>query len=89
MFSLTKPLVFINGDDKEQLHWALKFEEQRNQEATLILVQGPVFELMHTLKHPLYFDQGGWLVHKLGIQQVPAVVSQEGVRLIIEEVKID
>ena len=89
VFSLTKPLVFINGDDKEQLNWALKLEEKNNQEAILILVQGPVFELMNTLKRPLYFDQGGWLVHKLGIQQVPAVVSQEGEHLRIEEVKLD
>jgi len=87
-FSLEKPLVFINADDKAQLDWALAFEE-KNQESILILVQGSVFELMRQLKRPLYFDQGGWLIRKFGIQQVPAWVSQTGKKLIIEEVKID
>jgi conjugal transfer pilus assembly protein TraW len=88
-FTLERPLLFINADDTAQLQWALAFEEQKNQESTLILVQGPVFELMTELKRPLYFDQGGWLVQKLGIQQVPAWVSQEGQTLMVEEVKID
>ena len=35
----------------------------------------------------VYFDQQGALTSKFGITQVPAMVSQEGLRLRIDELK--
>ncbi len=82
--SMTKKLVFIKGDDKKQVEWAQsKFNFSRDK---LILVNGSPFELMEQLNHPVYFDQGGTLTKKLTIRAVPAVVSQEGLLLKIEEV---
>jgi len=66
----------------------------------IILISGSPFELMERwnqlagsqligtplVGHPVYFDQGGKLTKKLGIQHVPAVVTQENLRLRIEEV---
>lgn len=88
LLKLQQSLIFIDGDDAEQVQFALAFEEKKNENTILILVKGPVFELMKTLKRPLYFDQNGSLVKKFGIQQVPAIVTQEGQHLVIEEVMV-
>jgi len=44
---------------------------------------------MNLLKINLYFDQEGVLTHKLGIKQVPALVTQVGHFLKIEEIKLE
>jgi conjugal transfer pilus assembly protein TraW len=40
---------------------------------------------MRAWRTPVYYDQQGVLTRRLGIQQVPALVSQEGLRLRIDE----
>lgn len=82
--SLTKPLLFIDGDDQEQMNWAMTQDSQ----ALVILVKGSPFELMETLNRSVYFDQNGVLVKRLGIGQVPARVTQEGKHLLIEEINL-
>jgi conjugal transfer pilus assembly protein TraW len=42
---------------------------------------------MRAWKQTVYYDQGGSLVRRLGIRQVPAIVSQDGKRLRIDEVR--
>ena len=37
---------------------------------------------------PIYYDQHGLLTRRLGIAQVPALVSQEGLRLRIDELEL-
>ncbi len=39
---------------------------------------------MKSWRIPVYFDQHGRLIKKLGIAQVPALVTQEGMRLRID-----
>lgn len=51
----------------------------------VILVNGNPFELMQKYNCPFYFDQGGVLVKKFGIQRVPAVMQQEGEFIKIQE----
>ena len=81
---LKVPLVFINGDDNEQVKW---FEKNFTPNGTkLILVAGSPFELMEKYGAPVYFDQGGKLTSKFKITHVPSVVSQEGLLLKIREV---
>jgi len=86
--TLQQPMFFINGDDAAQVQFALAFEEEKNIEAIWILVKGSVPMLEKQLKRTLYFDQGGAFVKKLGIQQVPAIVVQEGARLMIDEMLV-
>jgi conjugal transfer pilus assembly protein TraW len=50
-------------------------------------VKGAPLLLSEELKVPVYFDQSGLLTKKLGIHHVPALVTQEGMRLRIEEIK--
>jgi conjugal transfer pilus assembly protein TraW len=82
------PLLFVDGDDAEQVFWAI---QQYKAAASLhkpkiILVQGAPFNLSKKLNLPVYFDQFGVLVKKLGITQVPARVSQKEKTLVIDEV---
>ncbi len=78
--SLTKSLVFIDGDDEAQVAWAA---QQAN--AKIILTNGSPFALMEVWDHPVYFDQGGTITSKLRIRHVPALVTQEGLKLKISE----
>lgn len=81
--SLKYALLFIDGDDKEHIAWAFRHKQNLTK---IILVNGAPFELMDQFSTPIYFDQGGILVKKFGIQQVPARVIQSGKLLKIEEV---
>lgn len=83
--SMTKALLFLDGDDKAQVAWALAETKTRNHKALLILVKGSPTQHMEQTKQRFYFDQGGRLVKKFGIKQVPARVSQAGLLLKVEE----
>jgi len=82
--SLSKPLLFIDGDDQSQVDWAIGQEPH----ALIILTNGSPFELMEKLDRPIYFDQEGVLTKKLGILQVPAKVTMQEKHLLIEELKL-
>ena len=78
---LRAELLFLDGDDPDQLAWALK----QDANAKLILVKGAPLELMKARQRRFYFDQGGNLVKHFGIQAVPATVEQQGRVLIVTE----
>ena len=86
--SLTKPLLFIDGDESSHLTWAF-FMLKRHPLAKVILVKGAPLQMMKDLGIPIFFDQFGKITHKLGIKQVPAIVTQEGMLLKVEEQKAD
>ncbi len=73
---LSKPLIFIDGDDKKQVNLALTY-----QNAKIILVKGSPLKLQRVHKRWIYFDQAGFITNKLNINEVPAVVEQEDKQL--------
>lgn len=81
---LSKPLLFIDARDKRQVDYAHEFitKEPRTK---VILTAGSWVELTKTWRTQVYYDQAARIVHKFGIEQVPAIVRQEGERLKIEE----
>lgn len=88
-----KPLLFIDGDNKEQIEWVkakLKDEKIQNHElGKVILIKGSPLSLQEKLRREVFFDQYGILTKKLGIKHVPAIVfqeRQEKVLTIVEEV---
>lgn len=85
---LSRPLVFFDARDRNQVVFAKRFLDSREGLAKPILVGGSYFELMKKWDTPVYFDQQGALIRKLGIQHVPAIVSQEGRRLRIDEIAL-
>lgn len=93
--NLSANLVFLDGDDGEQLEWvkerlANQLSSQNSQEkpVKLILIKGAPLKLAEELGIPVYFDQEGTLIKKLGIKHVPALITQEQHQLKIEEIRL-
>lgn len=74
--SLTQNLIFIDGDDDEQVELALKIREKKQNRLKIILVKGSPLKLQRKHKIWIYFDQAGFITQKLGISEVPALVEQ-------------
>lgn len=83
--SLSKALIFYNGDDPDQVSWALAQDKKLNQRTKFILVQGSLLQQEKQCQKQIYFDQAGRLTTRFGITHVPAMVSQEGSVLRIKE----
>ena len=83
--SLSRPLLFIDARDPVQVARARQLLDDRAGRVKLILTGGSYLELMRRWKLPVFFDQHGALTAKLGIRQVPAMVTQDGKRLRIDE----
>jgi conjugal transfer pilus assembly protein TraW len=75
------PLLFFDGDDEAQVAWA----KRQHKQAKWILVNGAPIALGEQEDRPVYFDQGGTLTKKFGIDAVPARLTQENKLLLIEE----
>lgn len=83
--TLKQALVFIDGDDANQMAWATTRYSDLN--AKIIFVSGSPIEEMTARKRRFYFDQEGNLTAKLGIEHTPAIVRQVGrVMRVSEEV---
>lgn len=86
VISLSKHLLFFDARDPRQVARARELIELYHGKVKPILVGGSYMDLMKAWNRPVYYDQDGVLVRKLGIKAVPAIVSQEGARLRIDEV---
>jgi len=84
--SLSKALLFIDARDATQVKRARALLDQHQGKVKVILTGGSYLDLMRRWQRPVFFDQEGSLTTKLGIQHVPAIVSQEGKRLRIDEI---
>lgn len=82
---LTKALIFIDGRDPAQVAFAKARSDSRPRDK-VILVAGSFLELNRKWGRVTYFDQRGHLTTRFGIKRVPAVVSQKGRMLQIEEI---
>jgi conjugal transfer pilus assembly protein TraW len=88
MPSFDRVMVFFDGDDTNQVAFALRALHRYGGARTrLILVKGSPIALMRQEKTPVYFDQLGLLTDRFKLQQVPAVIVREGERLRISEVR--
>lgn len=85
--SMRRSLVFLDGDDPEQVAWALRSTNAEN--AHLVLTSGNVFDRMKAGQRRFFFDQGGQLTTRFGIRHVPAVVQQDGSVLRVTELGPD
>jgi conjugal transfer pilus assembly protein TraW len=84
--SLSTTLLFIDARDAAQVGRARNIIDERGGKVKVILTGGSYLDLMRRWKRPVFFDQQGQLTDKLGIRHVPALVSQEGKRLRIDEI---
>ena len=86
--SMSKHLLFFDGRDARQVRRARELIDHYRGRVKPILVGGSYLNLMKSWQIPVYYDQQGLLVRKLGITAVPAIVSQEGSRLLIDELAL-
>lgn len=86
--SWTRKLLFFDARDPRQVAAARALIARYGEDAVKpVLVGGSHLELARTWKLRTYYDQAGVLVRKFKITQVPALVSQEGMRLRIDELE--
>lgn len=74
-------LIFFDGLNKKHIEWAKK-----HPQAKWILVKGSPLDLEEELDINVYFDQEGIYCKQFGIECIPAKVSIEGRRILIEEI---
>lgn len=88
VIAMSKHLLFFDGRDPRQVKRARELIDVYNGRVKPILVGGSYIQVMKTWQIPVFYDQQGLLVRKLGIAAVPAIVSQEGSRLRIDELVV-
>jgi len=86
--SLSRHLLFFDARDPRQVGRARQLIALYQGRVKPILVGGSYLDLMQSWHVPVYYDQQGLLTRRLGITQVPALVSQEGLRLRIDELAV-
>ena len=86
--SLSRRLLFFDARDRRQLARARELIARYEGQVKPILTGGSYLELMQAWRVPVYYDQQGTLTRRLGIEQVPALVSQDGPRLRIDELAL-
>ena len=86
--SLSRHLLFFDARDPRQVGRARQLIALYQGRVKPILVGGAYLDLMQSWHLPVYYDQQGMLTRRLGITQVPALVSQEGKRLRIDEMEV-
>lgn len=83
--TLNKRLLFFDARDPQQVRTAKALIDREGGRVKPIVTGGSYMNLMRRWKLAVFYDQEGVLVRKLGIHAVPALVSQEGKRLRIDE----
>lgn len=85
MTPFNETLLFINGDDPEQVAW-VKRQKPGLLISRIILVRGNIPETSEKLDSRIYFDQNGALTTRFGISDVPARITAapSGLRLQVE-----
>lgn len=81
---LGKPLLFFDGSQASQLAWVEQYLKQKRA-AQLILVGGDVDKASLQLKKHCYADMTGALTERFKLKVVPALLTQVGDELQIEE----
>jgi conjugal transfer pilus assembly protein TraW len=88
VFSMSKYLLFFNGEDPKQVAFARRLIQHYDGRVKPVLVAGSYMDLMRSWKLQVFYDQRGALTTRFGIKNVPALVSQEGLMLRIDELKV-
>lgn len=88
VIAMSKHLLFFDARDPRQVKRARELIDAYGGRVKPILVGGSYMQLMKHWQIPVFYDQQGLLVRKLGIAAVPAIVSQEGTRLRIDELVV-
>lgn len=78
--ALGQTLYFLDADDPRQVVW-MNAQQPATLRYKVILTRGNIKDATQALNTRVYFDQRGSLSRQLGLQYIPAVVTQEGEKL--------
>lgn len=84
---LSQTLLFFDQRERSQVAFAKKFLTDAKARVKPILVGGEPLKLMRQWKREVFYDQGGVLSRKFLLQQVPALITQDGNRLRVDEIR--
>lgn len=87
--SLKEALLLFDGRDSKQVALAERLMEQSDVPVKPILVAGSWSTLSEAWERQVYFDQYGVICERFQITHVPALISQVGVLLRIDEIVPD
>lgn len=82
---MTQTLLFIDGTRQGEVEWALA----QVAPTRIILLSGRPFDLARQHGRAFYFDQGGTLTERFGLEATPARIRQEDLKLRIAEIPLD
>ncbi|MBL8484168.1 MAG: type-F conjugative transfer system protein TraW [Rhodocyclaceae bacterium] len=83
--TLSANWLFFDAREPAQVACARSIAERHEWRVKPILTGGDYAEVARSWGHRVYFDQRGLITQTLGIGQVPALVTQDGARLRIDE----
>jgi conjugal transfer pilus assembly protein TraW len=84
---LTQTLLFFDQRERSQVAFAKRFLADAKARVKPILVGGEPLKLMRQWKREIFYDQGGALSRKFLLKQVPALITQDGNRLRVDEIR--
>ena len=82
---MTWTLLFIDGTRDVEVQWALA----QVAPTRIILLSGRPFDLARQHRRAFYFDQGGTLSERFGLEATPARIRQEDLQLRIAEIPLE
>ena len=87
--ALTRDLLFVDGRRVAEVAWALGRIRAGARPARIVLLAGRPFDLARRFGAPVFFDQGGRLAARFGLDRTPVLVEQAGSQLRITEVPVE
>ena len=82
---LSKRFVFIDARDARQIEFAVT-DVKTHQNDLVVLVGGDWVEVSKRIGVQAYYDQAGALTKRFELSHVPSIMSQDGLRIKINEV---
>ncbi|NTW89062.1 MAG: hypothetical protein HGB26_08095 [Desulfobulbaceae bacterium] len=86
--SLPGGLVVINGEDRKQVEWFLKSPYNKNRQQKLLISAGLAAPLIKQLNRPVFYLTKT-IADRLQLAAVPCVITQNGKKMMVQEIKID
>lgn len=80
-----KIIIILNGNDSEQVEWFKSSEFAEDIKVTLLLTEGPYFELSERLKRPVFYANQK-IIDRFQLKAVPSVVIQKRSVMEVEEI---
>ncbi len=80
--------VVINGADQSQVNWFKKSRYMSDPNVTLMITDGPYYELSKRLKRPVFYAIDG-VVERFELQYLPSIIQQKGRFMEVNEIDVD